>query len=167
MESDEGEAWSECVTAEAPDYSCESPETAWRTLTDYVLPAVLGSELQDPAAILGLQSADAELLRQVEGHLESGTRKIKIKIKPGRDVEMLRNVRDRFPDAPLMADANSAYVLADAPRLKELDALDLMMVEQPVRRSKPTGLVRRNAGVRGRKGLQPGSGITAQLHPSR
>jgi O-succinylbenzoate synthase len=68
----------------------------------------------------------------VESRLEEGYRKIKLKIKPGRDVAMLRKVRDRFPQAPLMADANSAYSLDDLSRLRELDELDLMMVEQPL-----------------------------------
>jgi o-succinylbenzoate synthase len=181
MESEDGEAWSECVAAEAPNYSYETPDTAWHVLTDYVLPAVVGVEFHGPDTVLeparwirghpmalatvemgawvleagrrgvslssllggsgssvpvgvsvGLQGTDDELLRQVEGHLARGYRKIKMKIKPGRDVEMLRKVRDRFPVAPLMADANSAYSLADTPRLKELDDLDLMMVEQPL-----------------------------------
>jgi len=81
---------------------------------------------------VGLQGTDDDLLRQVEDRLEAGYRKIKLKIKPGRDVEMIRKVRDRFPQAPLMADANSSYRLADAARLQELDALDLMMIEQPL-----------------------------------
>lgn len=181
METEEGEAWSECVAAEAPNYSYETPETAWHVLTDYVLPAVLGVEWDDPREVLapvswirghpmalatvemgawaldalrkgislreclggergevpvgvsvGLQGTDDDLLRQVETRLGEGYRKIKLKIKPGRDVEMLRKVRDRFPEAPLMADANSSYTLADAPRLQELDGLDLMMMEQPL-----------------------------------
>ncbi len=82
---------------------------------------------------VGIQPTDDELLREVEGYLERGYRKIKIKIKPGRDVEMLRGVRERFGDeVPIMADANSAYSLDDAGRLKELDDLNLMMIEQPL-----------------------------------
>jgi o-succinylbenzoate synthase len=81
---------------------------------------------------VGLQPDDDALLRSVETYLHEGYARIKIKIKPGRDVEMLRRVRDRFPDTPLMADANSAYTLADLPRLRELDDLDLMMIEQPL-----------------------------------
>ncbi|MCJ7630759.1 MAG: hypothetical protein MUO50_20465, partial [Longimicrobiales bacterium] len=52
MESEEGEAWSECVAAEAPNYSYETPETAWHILTQYVLPAVVGREFDGPEAIL-------------------------------------------------------------------------------------------------------------------
>lgn len=81
---------------------------------------------------VGLQDTDEELVRKVGEYAEAGYRKIKLKIKPGRDVEMVRAVRRAFPDLPLMADANSAYTLADAPRLQELDELDLMMVEQPL-----------------------------------
>lgn len=81
---------------------------------------------------VGLQPDDFALLRRVEEYLEEGYARIKIKIKPGRDVEMLRAVRDRFGDVPLMADANSAYTLADLPRLRELDGLALTMIEQPL-----------------------------------
>lgn len=81
---------------------------------------------------IGIQPDDDALLAKVEGYLEEGYRRIKIKIKPGRDVGMLRAVRDRFPEARIMADANSAYTLADVPRLREMDDLDLMMIEQPL-----------------------------------
>ncbi len=81
---------------------------------------------------IGLQSGDDDLLRRVEGHLAEGYARIKIKIKPGRDVAMLRKVRDRFPEAVIMADANSAYTLHDLPRLREMDDLGLLMIEQPL-----------------------------------
>ena len=81
---------------------------------------------------IGIQPDDDALLRKVEGYLLEGYKRVKIKIKPGRDVEMLAAVRERFPEADLMADANSAYGLDDADRLAELDALDLMMIEQPL-----------------------------------
>ena len=81
---------------------------------------------------VGLQPTDEALLERVAGYVDEGYRRIKIKIKPGRDVEMLRKVRERFPEVPLVADANAAYTLADADRLAELDPLDLMMIEQPL-----------------------------------
>ena len=81
---------------------------------------------------IGLQPDDATLCQRVEGYLLEGYKRIKIKIKPGRDIDMLRAVRERFPEADLMADANSAYTLADVDRLVELDPLDLMMIEQPL-----------------------------------
>ncbi len=81
---------------------------------------------------IGLQRTDDALHRKVADYIEEGYARIKVKIKPGRDVSMLRALRDRFPDVPLMADANSAYSLDDLPRLKELDKLELMMIEQPL-----------------------------------
>lgn len=81
---------------------------------------------------VGLQKTDEALHEKVAGYVDAGYSRVKIKIKPGRDVEMLAGLRERFPDVPFMADANSAYTLADAPRLKELDALKLMMIEQPL-----------------------------------
>ncbi|MGD8322365.1 MAG: o-succinylbenzoate synthase [Gemmatimonadota bacterium] len=81
---------------------------------------------------VGLQKSDALLHEKVAGYIEEGYARVKIKIKPGRDVEMLAGLRERFPEVLLMADANSAYTLADAPRLQALDALDLMMIEQPL-----------------------------------
>lgn len=57
---------------------------------------------------------------------------MKIKIKPGWDVEVMRTLRETFPDVALMADANSAYCLADADTLKQLDAFQLTMIEQPL-----------------------------------
>jgi O-succinylbenzoate synthase len=86
----------------------------------------------DVGVSVGLQPSDDQLLGKIEGYLGEGYRRIKIKIKPGRDVAMLAAVRRRFPEARLMADANSAYTLADAALLRELDALDLMMIEQPL-----------------------------------
>ncbi len=81
---------------------------------------------------VGLQPDDDTLLRKVEAYLEEGYARIKIKIKPGRDVDMLQAVRARFGDVPLMADANSAYALADLPLFRELDDLGLTMIEQPL-----------------------------------
>jgi O-succinylbenzoate synthase len=81
---------------------------------------------------IGLQPTDEALHQKVGDFVEQGYSRIKIKIKPGRDIEMLAGLREKFPDVPMMADANSAYTLADASKLKALDALDLMMIEQPL-----------------------------------
>lgn len=81
---------------------------------------------------VGLQKSDELLHEKVAGYIEAGYARVKIKIKPGRDVEMLAGLRERFPDVAFMADANSAFTLADAPRLRELDALKLTMIEQPL-----------------------------------
>lgn len=82
---------------------------------------------------IGIQSSPAELADKAEKALAKGYRKIKLKIKPGQDLDYLHAVRDRLgPDAPLMADANNAYTLDDADHLVRLDDLDLAMVEQPL-----------------------------------
>lgn len=81
---------------------------------------------------IGIQDSVPQLLRKIETELKAGYRRIKIKIRPGWDVKVIREVRKRFPDILLMADANSAYTLADAGRLKALDEFSLMMIEQPL-----------------------------------
>ena len=82
---------------------------------------------------IGIQSSPAELADKAEKALADGYRKIKLKIKPDQDLDYLHAVRDRLgSDAPLMADANNAYTLADADHLVRLDDLDLVMVEQPL-----------------------------------
>jgi O-succinylbenzoate synthase len=81
---------------------------------------------------VGLQSGTDALFNAVEGYLAEGYRRIKIKIKPGLDAEPVRAIRTRHPDLPLLADANSAYTLADLPALKALDEFGLLMIEQPL-----------------------------------
>ncbi|MGH9397823.1 MAG: o-succinylbenzoate synthase [Terriglobia bacterium] len=81
---------------------------------------------------IGIQNSVEELLEKIGRELAAGYQRIKMKIKPGWDIETLDRVRDRFPGIPLMADANSAYTLADLPRLQRLDHFNLMMVEQPL-----------------------------------
>jgi len=83
---------------------------------------------------LGIQSEPALLVERARAAADDGYRKIKLKIKPGADLEYVAAVREALPDAHLMADANNAYTLADADRLAELDAFDLMMIEQPLDR---------------------------------
>jgi len=81
---------------------------------------------------IGIQDSLAQLEEKVERELAAGYRRIKIKIKPGWDVDAVERVRARFGSIPLMADANAAYTLADAPHLQRLDAFGLMMIEQPL-----------------------------------
>ena len=81
---------------------------------------------------VGIQDDVPTLLRVVEGYLDQGYRRIKLKIKPGADVEPTRAVRERFGDIPLQVDANAAYTLADAGVLRRLDAFDLLLIEQPL-----------------------------------
>ena len=81
---------------------------------------------------IGIQDSLDDLVARVEGELAAGYRRIKIKIKPGWDVQPVRRLRERFGPVPLMVDANAAYTLNDGPHLAELDAFDLMMIEQPL-----------------------------------
>ncbi|WNC16022.1 o-succinylbenzoate synthase [Brevibacillus brevis] len=81
---------------------------------------------------LGIEKDINDLFRNVEKHLELGYRRMKIKIAPGKDVQVIRALRERFGSIPMMADANSAYTLADIETLRQLDEFDLMMIEQPL-----------------------------------
>jgi o-succinylbenzoate synthase len=81
---------------------------------------------------IGIQPNIDSLLATIGGHLDEGYRRIKLKIKPGWDREILLEVRAAFPDAVIMADANSAYTLEDADLLRSLDEFNLLMIEQPL-----------------------------------
>lgn len=81
---------------------------------------------------IGIQSSVKELLEIISNHVDEGYKRIKIKIKPGWDYDVLKEVRQHFPNLDMMADANSAYTLKDIELLKRLDELDLMMIEQPL-----------------------------------
>jgi len=71
-------------------------------------------------------------LRQIEKYLEEGYQRFKIKINPGQDYTVLKEIRRYYPELPIMADANSSYTLNDIDRLKALDDFNLMMIEQPL-----------------------------------
>jgi o-succinylbenzoate synthase len=81
---------------------------------------------------IGIKPSLDDLVAAVEKELTAGYQRIKIKIKPGWDVEPVRRLRERFPRIRLMVDANSAYTLADLPLLQQLEAYHLMMIEQPL-----------------------------------
>jgi O-succinylbenzoate synthase len=81
---------------------------------------------------IGIQDSVEQLLEKIQREVNAGYQRIKIKIKPGWDIKIVDHVRRRFPDILLMADANSAYTLADVPTLQQLDRFDLMMIEQPL-----------------------------------
>jgi len=82
---------------------------------------------------LGIQSEPSALVARAQAAVDSGYRKIKVKIRPGQDVEYVRAVRKALGDGiGIMADANSAYTLADVDHLSELDAFNLIMLEQPL-----------------------------------
>lgn len=181
--SDGIEGWGECTAGEFPNYSPETPDTAWIALREWVAPRVLGREFGGPEDIhpvleenirghnmakaavemaawemaartegislsrklggtrerirvgisLGIQASPEALVEKARAALARGYRKVKIKIKPGADVEYVRAVREALgPEAPLMADANNAYSLDDTSSLEALDRLGLMMIEQPL-----------------------------------
>jgi O-succinylbenzoate synthase len=92
-----------------------------------------GARREIPCGVsIGIQDSVEQLLEKIDRELQAGYQRIKMKIKPGWDVEVIRQVRTRFPAIKLMADANSAYTLADTDRLKQLDEFYLMMIEQPL-----------------------------------
>jgi O-succinylbenzoate synthase len=173
--------YGECVADRDPGYAYETAQTAWHMLRDFLLPAVLGQEFSDPAALraglefarghpmakaalemaawdlygqrlgqslrqmldgvrpavpvgvsIGIQPSPAALVETVAGYLGQGYGRIKIKIKPGRDLAETRAVRAAFPDLRLQVDANSAYSLESAEALLPLDELALLLIEQPL-----------------------------------
>jgi len=81
---------------------------------------------------LGIQASIPELLAQIEKELAAGYQRIKLKCKPGWDVEVFERVRSRWPAITLSCDANSSYRLKDADHLTAFDAFDLLMIEQPL-----------------------------------
>src|SRR5579863_9199337 len=92
-----------------------------------------GTREEIPCGVsIGIQPTTGALIAKVDEALAAGYQRIKIKIKPGQDVEPVRALRERFPQIRLMVDANSAYSLEDAPLLKALDAYYLIMIEQPL-----------------------------------
>ena len=101
-------------------------EPLWKTIGG-------GARMEIPCGVsIGIQDSVEQLLEKIEIELSAGYQRIKMKIKPGWDVDVIRRVRERFPQIKLMADANSAYTLADADHLKQLDEFYLMMIEQPL-----------------------------------
>ncbi|HEY2382268.1 MAG TPA: o-succinylbenzoate synthase [Terriglobia bacterium] len=180
--ADGGQAgWGEVTAAEGPFYSYETWETAWHVLRDYIIPGVIGRELDGAAGFgelvrgirghnmakagvetalwdlearrrnlplwkmlggtrdridcgvsIGIQPSIGKLLEKIDTEVKAGYRRIKIKIKPGWDVEVIRQVREAFPSIALMGDANSAYTLADVDVFQKMDHYNLMMFEQPL-----------------------------------
>ncbi len=115
------------------------------TLVNAVLDAELRAEGRSLASFLGavrervecgvsigIADSTGALLEQVEGYLDEGYRRIKLKIEPGTDVERVRAVREAHPDVLLSVDANAAYTPQDVGVFRALDAFGLLMVEQPL-----------------------------------
>jgi len=181
VESCGATGWGEATAGEGPFYNSETTDTSWIVLTRFIVPLVLGRDIENPEEIpellasirghemskaafenavwdmvakekgislakllggtreeipcgvsLGIRENPRELLSAISMELTSGYQRIKIKIKPGKDLNFIESVRNEFPHIKLMVDANSAYRLEDAPHLKKFDDFGLTMIEQPL-----------------------------------
>ena len=105
----------------------------WAKALNLPLQSVLGGNgaAIDVGVSLGIGPI-ADTIARVGAHLQQGYKRIKLKVKPGHDLAMLRAVRQEFPDAHLTVDANSCYSLADTALLQQMDAFDLDYIEQPL-----------------------------------
>ena len=86
----------------------------------------------DVGVSIGIQSSISELIKKVETYLEEGYKRVKIKIAPGNDIQLVRELRKEFTDILLQVDANSAYTLDDINIFKAMDEFNLLMIEQPL-----------------------------------
>jgi o-succinylbenzoate synthase len=104
-----------------------------RTLNMPLCQLIGGSRQSIPVGVsLGIQKSIEATIELVQKHLEQGYKRIKLKIKPGWDVQLVSRVREAFPEADLTVDANSAYSLGDFLHLRELDRFNLDYIEQPL-----------------------------------
>jgi O-succinylbenzoate synthase len=175
------DGWGESVVGEDPFYSSEWIDSAWPTLTEYLIPVLLGQRIEsgrDCAALyakvrahrmakaaienalwdaeaaqkkiplwkllggtrreipcgvsIGIQDSVEQLLGKIETELAAGYRRIKIKVKPGWDLNVLERIRSRWADITLSCDANSAYTLDQVEHLRKFDQFNLLMIEQPL-----------------------------------
>jgi len=173
--------YGETASMAGPWYSYETIETCWHVQRDFLIPMMLGREVESAAQLMdlfatvrghnmaktgleeafwdlsarqegmslaqslggtrdeiecgvsiGIQATLSDLLKRIEAFLAQGYRRIKIKIKPGWDLSVVREVRRVFPHVRLMVDANSAYTLDDAALFVALDECHLLMIEQPL-----------------------------------
>src|SRR5690625_6921946 len=86
----------------------------------------------DVGISIGIQPSINDLIYRIEQSVQAGYKRVKLKIKPGHDMQVLHSVRQHFPDLPLLADAISAYTLKVIDHLNQLDDFYLMMIEQPI-----------------------------------
>jgi O-succinylbenzoate synthase len=175
------EGWGECVASSYPGYNYETAGTAWHILSDFFIPSLLESPIDDiqsyrdrishyrghnlaraglemalwdwfgkysgkslsallggvkervPVGVsIGLKEDENTLMQTVLNYLEQGYQRVKLKIKPGRDISVVRPVREAYPELKLQVDANSAYTLADIPIFQAMDDLNLLLIEQPL-----------------------------------
>src|SRR3984957_5131875 len=175
------DGWGESVVGEDPFYSSEWIDSAWPTLSQYLIPALLGKRIetardcpplfarvrahrmakaalenalwdaearqkqqplwkllggtrrQIPCGVsIGIQDSVEQLFEKIQIELAAGYRRIKIKVKPGWDVNVLERIRSRWADITLSCDANSAYTLDQVEHLRLFDQFNLLMIEQPL-----------------------------------
>ena len=173
--------WGECVAGEDPYYSSEWIDSAWPTMTRYLVPALLngmvesgrqvpvlfakvrahrmakaalenavwdaeaqqkqqplwkllgGTRREIPCGVsIGIQDSVEQLLDKIQCELAAGYRRIKVKVKPGWDVNVLEKIRSRWAEITLSCDANSAYTLDQSEHLRSFDQFNLLMIEQPL-----------------------------------
>src|ERR1700689_1781633 len=92
-----------------------------------------GSRQEIPCGVsIGIQDSVEQLLDKIQVELSAGYRRIKIKVKPGWDVNVLEKIRSRWSDITLSCDANSAYTLDQVEHLRKFDQFNLLMIEQPL-----------------------------------
>src|SRR6201997_1731684 len=181
VHSEGGDGWGEAVVGEDPFYSSEWIDSAWPTMTQYLIPALLGKKIESarecPALYtkvrahrmaksglenalwdaeatqrqqalwkllggtrreiacgvsIGIQDSVEQLLEKIQVELAAGYRRIKVKVKPGWDVNVLERIRHRWADITLSCDANSAYTLDQVEHLRSFDQFNLLMIEQPL-----------------------------------
>ncbi|WP_053360369.1 o-succinylbenzoate synthase [Bacillus sp. FJAT-27251] len=97
------------------------------------LAKLLGSVRESiPSGVVVAAPTTEEAVRQTEAYVRDGYKRVKIKISPVNDLKLVSELRSRFPNLDLMADANSAYSLEDIGRLKALEEFGLLMIEQPL-----------------------------------
>ncbi len=175
------DGWAESVVGEDPFYSSEWIESAWPTMTSYLIPSLLGQRIESarecrallarvrghrmakgglenalwdaeatqkqqplwkllggtrreiPCGVsIGIQDSVEQLLEKIAIELAAGYRRIKVKVKPGWDVNVLERIRSRWADITLSCDANSAYTLDQVEHLRKFDQFNLLMIEQPL-----------------------------------
>ena len=92
-----------------------------------------GTRTEIPCGVsIGIQESVNQLLEKIQIELSAGYRRIKVKVKPGWDVNVLENIRSRWSDITLSCDANSAYTLDQVEHLRSFDQFNLLMIEQPL-----------------------------------
>jgi o-succinylbenzoate synthase len=107
---------------------------AWLRMRGQGLAVFLGGVRERvPCGVsVGIAASAGAMLEEIRGYLASGYRRIKLKIEPGRDVDVVRVIRSALPDTTISVDANAAYTLADLELFEALDELSLAMIEQPL-----------------------------------